>query len=239
VLAIRARRGRVLVVVCSWFLPARTATAVEVLEQTAELPGIVLHAPHDGARPRPVTIVLHGMCSEPERICAHFAPLVSRHEWLICPRARSRCPGGGSIWPRKSFERDVELGMERVRALHPGELDESAGRTLVGFSLGAFRALDLAHAAVGRYPRLLLIGARIEPDPVRLRRAGVKRLLLSAGDWDMMNAHMQRRTRSLRRAGFPATFLGLGPVGHAFPADFPVLLERALAWLHAPGPESH
>ena len=100
--------------------------------------------------------------------------------------------------------------------------------------MGAFRALDLAHAAQGQYPRVLLIGAKIEPDPARLRRAGVKRLLLSAGDWDMMNAHMQRRTRALRRAGFPATFLGLGPVGHAFPADFPLLLERALEWLDSP-----
>ena len=204
------------------------------MEETDVLPGVVLQAPRDRDRPRPMTIVLHGMCSEPERICAHFSPLVSERQWLICPRARGRCPGGGSIWPRKSFERDIELGIERVRALHPGELDDSAGRTLIGFSLGAFRALDLAHAAQGQYPRVLLIGAKIEPDPARLRRAGVKRLLLSAGDWDMMNAHMQRRTRALRRAGFPATFLGLGPVGHAFPADFPLLLERALEWLDSP-----
>ena len=101
---------------------------------------------------------------------------------------------------------------------------------LIGFSLGAFRALDMAHAGQRRYPRVILIGAKIYPDAQRLRAAGVERLLLAAGDWDMMRGHMQGRTRALVRQGFAAAFQSYGAIGHAFPANFPELLQRSLAW---------
>jgi pimeloyl-ACP methyl ester carboxylesterase len=170
------------------------------------------------------------MCSEPERACRHFASTVTQGGWLLCPRARQRCDGGGSTWPQRGFDRQIEAGIERVRERYPGELDDER-RTLIGFSLGAFRALDLAHDARGRYPRVILIGARIYPDAERLRAAGVERLLLAAGDWDMMRGHMEGRTRALVRRGFPAAFQRYGAVGHAFPADFPRLLQRGLAWI--------
>jgi len=88
----------------------------------------------------------------------------------------------------------------------------------------------MAHDGRRRYPRVILIGARIQPNAERLRAAGVERLLLAAGEWDMMRGHMAGRARALSRRGFPAVFQSLGAVGHAFPADFPALLRRALAW---------
>jgi predicted esterase len=234
--SVSSRKARVWAIVCSmigvlsWAMSAR-ALEPEVFEEGDEGPGILAYPPRDASKPRPVTVLLHGMCSEPVRACRHFAATVSERGWLLCPRATRRCEGGGSTWPFTGFERNIEAGIERVRERHPGQLDESEGRTLVGFSLGAFRALSLAQSAEGTYPRVILIGAKIYPDSHLLARAGVERLLLAAGDYDMMSAHMQGRARALARQGFPVAFQSYGRVGHAFPGDFSKFLTRGLDWV--------
>ncbi len=228
-----ARLRSLQAIVClliSLFSLSAGAQPAEVFEETKDEPGMVAYPPLDRSVPRPVTVMLHGMCSEPERACRHFADTVTREGWLLCPRAAKRCDGGGSIWPQQGFDEQIEAGIERVRRRHPGELDDAGGRTLIGFSLGAFRALDMAHHGQGRYPRVILIGAKIYPDAERLRAAGVERLLLAAGDWDMMQPHMQGRTRALIRRGFAAAFQSYGAIGHAFPSNFAELLQRSLAW---------
>ncbi len=207
------------------------ASEPEVFEEGSEEPGILAYPPRDPSEPRPVTVMLHGMCSEPARACRHFAETVTERGWLLCPRATERCEGGGSTWPSTGFERSVEAGIARVRERHPGRLDERAGRTLVGFSLGAFRALSLAQSTRGTYPRVILIGARIYPDARLLARSGVERLLLAAGDYDMTSAHLRGRSRVLSRQGFPVAFQSYGRVGHAFPGNFADLLERGLDWI--------
>ncbi|HEV8247605.1 MAG TPA: hypothetical protein VGP93_17640 [Polyangiaceae bacterium] len=209
--------------------PAPRRLEPEVFDETPDQAGIVAYAPRQGEGPWPIAVMLHGMCSEPERACRHFASTLSEQGFLVCPRARKRCDGGGSTWPQ-SVQADVEAGIERVKAAHAGQIDDTRGRLLIGFSLGAFRGLDLAQNAHGEYPRVILIGAKIYPDPRRLRAAGVERLLLAAGDWDMMHGHMQDRARLLQRQGFPAAFQSFGPVGHAFPANFPEILSRAVEW---------
>jgi predicted esterase len=129
----------------------------------------------------------------------------------------------------------VEAAVAQVRAQFPGEIDESTGRTLIGFSLGAFVANDVAQheGAQPLYPRLLLIGARVFPDVARLKRAGVQRVVLAAGEFDMTYAHMAGQAQRLARSGLPAQFIGLGRVGHRFPDDFAHYFERALNFLVA------
>lgn len=204
-----------------------------VLTESETEPGVVVYR-STAPGPRPISVVLHGMCGEPERACAHFARAIGeRGEHLVCPRARVRCAGGGSTWPNERATADVEAAVQRALSALAGQVDESAGRTLIGYSLGAFRALEIAESARGRYPRLMLIGAKVYPNQRLLLENGVLRVLLAAGDWDMMNQHMQRQTQLLLRARCTARFLGLGPAGHAFSATFADLLPLALDWLHA------
>lgn len=202
-----------------------------VLAEARARPGALVYAPGDPDERR-VTVMLHGMCDEPQYECPYFAETVTRRSWLLCPRATLRCDGGGSIWPWQTFERDIEASVERVSERHPGELDARRDRTLIGFSLGAIRGMDLAHSGSGRWTRVVLIGAKIHPDAERLRAAGVERLLLAAGDHDMMKWQMAGEARRLVRQGYPAAFMSLGKIGHWFPRDFSVRLERGLAWVH-------
>ncbi|HOU93859.1 MAG TPA: hypothetical protein PLU22_22570 [Polyangiaceae bacterium] len=245
-----ARRGRApwvmlasasLSLACS-LLGTRRAAAESTLPPAPVWLGTVesgvqalVYPPQDRSAPRPVTVMLHGMCDEPERECPYFAEVVTRSGWLICPRAETRCPDGGSIWGYQRRHRTVERAVELVHAAFPGELDETHGRTLIGFSLGALFGMDLGHQGAGRYPRLLLIGAKVEPYAALLRRAGVERVIFAAGDRDMMSAHMREQARRLDRQGVPTQFVSLGAVGHWFPEDLEPRLAAMLTWLDGAG----
>ena len=209
----------------------RTAHAApfELPESDGE-PGVVVY-PATAPGPHQVTVVLHGMCGHPENTCRYFADQVTADQHLICPRASRRCDGGGASWPATGFEQQIERAVQRAEAALGDAVDETHGRTLIGYSLGAFRALELAQHGAGKYPRVMLIGAKILPSQKLLRENGVERLLLSAGSADMMHDHMQRETQRLLRGGFTTRFLGLGPVGHAFTPKFVEYLPEALRWL--------
>lgn len=213
--------------------PARAAASFS-LDESEGQPGVVVYPAQTPGLHR-VTVLLHGMCGEPANACSHFAEQVTASEHLICPRASRRCDGGGATWPQTGFEpqieRAVSRALEALGALGQG-VDETRGRTLIGYSLGAFRALELAQRGAGKYPRVMLIGAKILPSQKLLRKSGVERLLLSAGEWDMMNPHMRAETARLLRGGFTARFLGLGPVGHGFTPSLQNYLPAAFAWLN-------
>jgi predicted esterase len=213
-----------------FFVP-RSARAEPIeLDAADGEPGVVIHPASTPGRHR-VTVALHGMCGSPINICRVFAEQVTTDEHLICPRATGVCEGGGAIWPAVGFEQQIEQAVQRAEATLGDSVDETHGRTLIGYSLGAFRALELAEHGGGKYPRVMLIGAKIYPNQKRLRQNGVERLLLSAGARDMMHDHMQREAARLARSGFTTRFLGLGPVGHFFTPSFSDYLPDALRWL--------
>lgn len=203
-----------------------------VLDETDSESGAVVY-PATAPGAHRVTVLLHGMCGEPANLCRLFAGQVTAEEHLVCPRARRRCDAGGSTWPQAGFEAQIEQAIDRAEAVLGTSVEHSSGRTLIGYSLGAFRALELAQHGAGKYPRVMLIGAKVAPNQKLLRQNGVERLLLSAGAWDMMHDHMRRETERLTRRGFTVRFLDLGRAGHTFAPSFPEYLPLALDWLNA------
>ncbi|MES1173528.1 MAG: hypothetical protein ABUL62_04295 [Myxococcales bacterium] len=235
----RVRRFGVKAVVCavscvSLFggspLGAAPSTNPIELEATSEAPGVVIF-PARVPGPHPITVLLHGMCGDAARACSHFADQVTQTSNLVCPRASARCSGGGASWPETGVAEAVEAAVMRAKGALP-EVDETHGRTLIGYSLGAYRAVNIAHASGSKYPRVMLIGARVSLDRARLVQNGTERVLLCAGAWDMTHDPMQREAERMRRTGFQARFLDLGPVGHAFAPSFAEHLPQALSWLN-------
>ncbi len=202
------------------------------LPETSAQPGVVIF-PARGAGPHPITVLLHGMCGDPTRSCSHFADEVTRSSTLICPRASQRCSGGGSSWPETGVPEQVERAVSRAKLALPDAIDDTQGRTLIGYSLGAYRAQQIALTSAGKYRRVMFIGARVSLDQRALIQNGVQRVLLCAGDWDMMHDPMQHEAQRLQRAGFPSRFVGLGPVGHIFTPSFANYLPGAWSWLTA------
>ena len=234
----RARRIGVKAGVCALSLlgvfagPKARATSVSMeLAATDTEPGVVIF-PARAPGPRPITVLLHGMCGDAANACRYFADQVPQTSNLVCPRASARCPGGGASWPEKGVNEAVEAAVARAKAALP-EVDDDHGRTLIGYSLGAYRAVSVAQAGTARYPRLMLIGANVSLDRARLTRNGTERILLCAGERDMMHDPMQHEAERARRAGLQTRFMGLGPVGHFFTPSFTEYLPQALAWLNA------
>jgi predicted esterase len=182
-------------------------------------------------------MLLHGMCGHPENECPWFAGGATSDAYLACPRADLSCNGDGTIWSGATGIRSriVASARERVERAYESvrELRSAPEATLIGFSLGAFVALDVAEHSHGEWKHLLLVGAFVKPNAKRLKEAGVESVLFASGDWDMSRDEMKKQARLLERSGVRARYVGMGPVGHWFAKDMDAWLKDALAWLES------
>lgn len=235
--------GRALSVAVSWMLgcwcvvgTAHAAEAVDaeplVLAPEKHAPGVVVYPPRDPGVRR-VAVHLHGMCGAPEWECPWLASAFADRAWLVCPRGAVPCEGGGATQGIGHADRDVERAIARVVAHYGDRVDPSAPRILSGFSLGALGAAALLGSTRAEWSEVLLLGANVQLPRRALTTAGVRRVVLGAGAFDMVSTPMQRTTRRLSRAGVDARFMGLGRVGHGFARDMPTWTDEALAWLGA------
>ncbi|MCB9589989.1 MAG: hypothetical protein H6718_31535 [Polyangiaceae bacterium] len=216
--------------------PKPTAAAPQVkpswlwLEATPADNAVLLRTPAATSRAAfsaRVTIMLHGMCDVPQNECPSFASATD-DAWLLCPQASIGCNGGGATWNWKTRVERVERATER--ALSGQDVSQDTPRTLIGFSLGASTALEVAQNGHGRYDALVLIAGRIYPDAKKLKAHGVQRVVLAAGDFDGSAPHLRAESSRLERAGVETRFMSLGKVGHQFARDMPTWLDDALTW---------
>jgi predicted esterase len=181
---------------------------------------------------RPVTVMLHGMCGHPQSACAPFVDVSTSRGWLVCPRGEDVC-GGGTRW-RLNGPDDARLVDASVRAVasgHDGRVDDAAPRVIVGFSLGGTAAVRIAEASLGRYMGLVVIASQVHPDAAALRKAGVKRVVLAAGDLDMTSAPLQKDALTLEAQGVPTRFVSLGHYGHGYPPDMEQRMREPMQWV--------
>jgi predicted esterase len=211
----------------------RVAEAPAWVEAEAVAGKAFVYPPHtESASPRPVTVLLHGMCGHPQSACAPFVDVSTSRGWLVCPSAEDPC-GGGTRW-RLNGPDDAQLVEGSVRAVvrgHEGEVDATARRVLVGFSLGGIAAVQIAQGSSGKYAGLVVIASQVHPDAERLRRAGVQRVVLAAGDFDMTSAPLQEDARLLAARGMPTRFVSLGRYGHGYPPDMEQRMREPMQWV--------
>jgi predicted esterase len=200
---------------------------------TGEGATAIAYAPLDTSAPKPAVVYLHGVCGRAANGCPYFRPGSEPFGWLVCPQANAPCPGGGASWGGSTDARGavVDAAVDAVARAHPGAVDAGAPSVLVGFSQGAWTAVELLRKKRGNYTGVLLIGAPVAPAPDELRAAGVTRVVLAAGRYDAAFGPMLERARRLADAGFAARFVSLGHVGHTYAAEDPSVLTESLAWL--------
>jgi predicted esterase len=188
-----------------------------------------------GGGPAPVTMMLHGMCSDARGTCDLWSEEGRADRWLVCPAGNARC-GAYDDWKGSGEEKAAALdaALDAVdRAFGPALITHAGGDVLVGFSRGAFVARDVAYARPGRFRGLVLIGASMTPDAARLQASGVQRVVMAAGDLDGARPVMQRAARALDAAGLPTRYVSLGPIYHQLPENLGEVLREALAWIDA------
>jgi predicted esterase len=183
----------------------------------------------------PLILALHGKGQDPIDLCEGFGAEGGPEAWLVCPAGNTDGtePGedfdwGGSIEDRLAA---LDAQLAAVETVYGPLVDHEAGDVVVGFSRGAFLARDLVYARPGRFRGMVLLGAALSFDVDRLRAAGVKRVLLAAGEKDDAFRSMEHAASFLTARGIPARFVGLGPIYHKLPADLGRVMRDALRWV--------
>jgi pimeloyl-ACP methyl ester carboxylesterase len=187
-------------------------------------------APSSTAEARATFVYLHGMCGVTTNGCGHFRGAPG---WLVCPQANDPCSNGGASW-RGSTKEKIAL-VDRALAAARAHWPESAKApvVLVGFSQGAYVAVDVARAQPRRFDGLLLMGAFVRSSAGELREAGVRKVAMACGALDMTFPVMRETAQRLVAQRYPARFESLGRVGHTYAAeaDGDGALTSLLAWL--------
>lgn len=171
-------------------------------------------------------VYLHGMGASPEDSCHYFEPAaIANNAVLICPRGNARQSQGGA-WIGNLD--DKRYSLDQIMK------DRPAGATLMGFSIGAHFAYQLAKSEPGKWSGLILMNQVMVIEKADLEKAGVKKLVLCAGEYDASHPALYAEKQKLAKAGFPVRFVTLGPVGHRFAPDMETRMVDAIGWVQAP-----
>lgn len=214
-------------------LPPLSPQRVAVADELGR--SIEVYPPRDARPSAPLVVFLHATCMDPRPACDLVGSSARQGTFLVCPSGNDTCFGAPD-WHGPAAVKSAFLS----RALD--QVEQRWGKyiahddTLIGWSRGAFAARDILYAdvesgAAPRFTSLVLIAADVTPDPVRLAKAGIRRVLFTAGDQDGARTTMQRAAAKLTAAGIPARYISLGPIGHWLPEDFDQRLSPGIAWV--------
>jgi predicted esterase len=196
---------------------------------------IEVYPPLDPRPSAPLVVFLHATCMDPRPVCDLLGHAGRAGTFLVCPSGNDTCFGApdwhGPAEVKSAFLTHALEKVEQRWGQYVAHDD-----TLVGWSRGAFAARDILYADVARgaaprFTSLVLIAADVTPDPARLRQAGIRRVLFTAGDQDGARLTMARAAVKLTAAGIPARYTSLGPIGHWLPDDFDQRLAPGIAWV--------
>ena len=211
-------------------LPTQRVTVADELGRSIEV-----YPPVDGGPGAPLVVFLHATCMDPRPVCDLVGRSGREGTFLVCPSGNATCFGAPD-WhgPAEAKSAFLSSALEKVEQRWGKYVTHDD--TLIGWSRGAFAARDILYADVARgaaprFTSLVLIAADVTPDPVKLRKAGIRRVFLTAGDQDGSRATMKRAADKLTAAGIPARFSSLGPIGHWLPEDFDKRLAPGIAWV--------
>ncbi len=190
--------------------------------------------------PRPVTVLLHAMCSDEQWICDWLQYFEMAPQWQLCPRAPGRCSGGGYEWTAsgEATRGLVEAAIASAVERHPGRVREDA-TVLVGSSQGAYAVAALVHD-LARHPGspLHVAGILVQGGSVRLSAEDLRtldaRVAFAAGDLDAASPAMHVEALRLQSAGIDARYVSLGAdEGHFLSPSTGKRFAEVLDWCRA------
>jgi LysM repeat protein/predicted esterase len=191
---------------------------------------------------RPVIFYLHGGGGYPRADCQRWAPVARRRGWLVCPTGPAKREDGRPRWGNWVAARRVVMAtLEALRAKY-GRRVQLYGNTLIGFSEGAFAAMNIGVHEPRTFNRWLILagtdrywgGPGLEA--LQRNRQRIRRVYLLTGEHDLTLEGTKRVLSRLRRAQVEAKFYELNGYGHQVPLRSKGwLYEAALSWLEHGG----
>jgi pimeloyl-ACP methyl ester carboxylesterase len=180
-----------------------------------------------GARGDGMLVFLHGMCGHGQGHLRSFQRAAAEHGLSVAPSGDMDCPRNGHrSWSHELGVIDA-LIVEALSAA--GASGEPRGVTLIGYSLGASRAEQLARRYPERYAALVLIGAPTQPSPHRLGH--LRAAALIAGERDRQDL-MKKGARAFDAAGIRSGFFVLPGARHGeMGPDSERVMDEVLEWV--------
>ena len=186
-----------------------------------------------------VILWLHGRGALVADDCVKWAPVARRLGWLLCPQGDEDRGGGARGWAN-----NAELGRENVTkalaALRKKSKNaiETGKHVMIGFSEGAFVAMQLGVHEAPTWSRWLILAANdgywLGDGVQRLReqKRHLRRIVLLTGANDEVVAETRRTFAILERERFAAKLIVPGDLGHEIPAPrMHELYTYPLRWL--------
>ncbi len=188
---------------------------------------------------KPVLVYLHGRGGNPAEDCRKWAKVGTQFGWVLCPQGIEDRGGGSRSWANDvgSAERIVQKSIAALRAKYKGRV-QTRNNILIGFSEGAFIAMQMGIKSPAAFSRWLILAANDSywfgetPAKIEQHRRQLKRVFLLTGESDGVAENTKRVGSILKRAKIPVRVKIQPGMGHEIPAERMVTnYRRALMWL--------
>ncbi len=187
---------------------------------------------------RPIVVYLHGRGGDAQADCRRWSRVARRFGWLLCPSGPSPHNSGRS-W-NNNWMSGQHAVMGAVQALRNqyGRRVQLYGNTLVGFSEGAYVAMNVGVRQPRTFNRWLILGADVSYwggsglEALKDAKSKVRRVVLITGGMDMVVDDTRTVAGWLEKEGVPIRIQTPGTLAHEVALDrMSGMYESALRWL--------
>jgi LysM repeat protein len=224
--------------------PAPRATSGSSDMQVMKVPGVGNAYYYEPTGPgrlalRPVMMYLHGRGGHPQRDCKRWAKVARRLGWLVCPSgpgANGIGRGWNNSWLTAHGAATKTLGALRKKY---GRRVQLYGNTLIGFSEGAYAAMNVGVREPRAFNRWLILAANssywgpLGRERLNRARSRLRKVYLITGEKDGVIQGTRGVREILRRARVSTRISTPEDMGHELALDSKRELYRAaLVWLN-------
>ncbi len=186
-----------------------------------------------------VVLWLHGRGAHVADECAKWAPVASKFGWLLCPQGDEDRGGGARGWANNAEQGRDNVAKALGALRKKGKNAIEAGRhVMIGFSEGAFVAMQLGVHETSTWSRWLVLAANdgywLGDGVTRLheQRKNLRRVVLLTGVSDEVVPETRRTFAVLERERVTAKLMIMPDLGHEVPGPrMHALYNYPLRWL--------
>jgi predicted esterase len=190
---------------------------------------------------KPILMYLHGRGGNPAEDCRKWARVASQFGWVVCPAGPGDNGNGGRTWSSGAgdAQRVIDGTVEALRAKYKGKV-QRRGNILIGFSEGAFIAMQVGLKDQRTWTKWLILGASEQywgtdvAEALDVETRKVRRVYLLTGENDSVAQNTVKVGDTLKKNKVPVKVKLVPGMGHEVPSDRMVsTYRRPLAWLVA------
>jgi LysM repeat protein/predicted esterase len=187
---------------------------------------------------RPIVVYLHGRGGDAQADCRRWSKVARRFGWLLCPSGPTP-HNSGRTWNNNwvAGQHAVMGSVQALRNLY-GRRVQLFGNTLVGFSEGAYVAMNVGVRQPRTFNRWLILGADVSYwggsglEALKDAKSKVRRVVLITGGMDMVVDDTRTVAGWLDKEGVPLRIQTPGTLAHEVAIErMPSMYESALRWL--------